>query len=85
MDLSDLMSSDDYFKQRKHNSSSKSDSIISRTVYLNDINTDGIADTATIEYNQLNSKYKIKFSCYNDFIGLENIAELQLKDMNDGK
>lgn len=83
LDLADLMSSDDYFKQKRHNSKGKSDSIVSRIVYLSDINADGISDTATIEYNQLNSKYKIKFSCYNDFIGLENISELQLKDMND--
>ena len=83
MDLSDLMNSDDYFKQKRSNSNNKSDSVKYRTVYLNDINSDGVSDTATIEYNQLNSKYKIKFSCYNDFIGLENISGLQLKDMND--
>jgi hypothetical protein len=83
LDLSDIMNSDDYFKQKRHYSSSKSDSIVSRLVYLNDINIDGVADTVTIEYNQLNSKYKIKFSCFKDFISLENISELQLKDMND--
>lgn len=83
LDLSELMSSDDYFKLKKRNSGNKSDSILSRTVFLTDINNDGQADTATIEYNQLNSKYKIKFNCYKDFISIENISELQIKDMND--
>ena len=83
LDLSELMSSDDYFKLKKRNTNSKSDSIVYRVMQMHDINNDGIADTAIVEYNQLNSKYKIKFSCYKDFISLENISELQLKDMND--
>lgn len=82
VDLTDILTTDDYFK-KKTASTKGADSLRIRIVELNDINHDGIKDTASIEYNEINSKYKISFSCFDRSIFLENIAGLQVKDVSD--
>lgn len=83
LDLSGIMNTDDYFRLKKKGNSGKADSLQIRVLALNDINSDGFSDSAFIEYNEINSRYKIRFSCYKQNIELENIAALQLKDMSD--
>ncbi len=83
LDLSGIFDTDDYFKQKRKPGNKGADSLQRRLVGLNDINNDGIKDTAIIVYNEINSRYKISFSCYDGFISLGNIAELQVKDMSD--
>lgn len=83
MDLSEVLNTDDYFKNKKKMGKSASDSIGRQKVYLGDINSDGIADTATIELNKLSNNYKIKFSCFPDAIIEKNITELFVKSVGD--
>lgn len=82
MDLKELMASDEYFRIRQ-SSGGKSGRDSVRILELNDINSDGTRDTAYISYNENNSRYKIRFSCFKDPIVLDNIAELHLKDIED--
>lgn len=83
LDLSGIFETDDYFKQKRKSGRKGADSLQHRMVELRDINSDGTSDTAFIVYNEINSRYKISFSCYEGSISLGNIAELQVKDMSD--
>jgi len=83
MDLSNIIQSDEYFKLKKKSGKSTSDSILKKTLYFKDINGDAIDDTIVIAYNILNSRYNILFSCYPDNITLDNINEIQIKDISD--
>ena len=83
MDLSAIIQSDDYFKMKRKQGNSTADSVTKTTLFFKDINGDAIDDTIVIAYNVLNSRYNIHFSCYPDNISLENINELQIKDISD--
>ena len=83
MDLSAIIQSDDYFKMKRKQGNSTADSVTKTTLFFKDINGDAIDDTIVIAYNVLNSRYNIHISCYPDNISLENINELQIKDISD--
>jgi len=83
MDLSAIIQSDDYFRMKRKNGNTGADSISKKTLFFKDINGDAIDDTIVIAYNVLNSRYNIHFSCYPDNITLENINEIQIKDISD--
>lgn len=83
VDLNDVLNTDDYFKAKKRKAGSAKDSIQTRIVDLNDINSDGIKDTAFIRYNTLNSVYKVSFTCFPGLIHQGNVAELLIKNIGD--
>lgn len=83
MNLKELINSDEYFKTKKKKSNRGSDSLEVKIVELEDINLDGIKDTAWIVYNNLNSVYKVKFSCFSGTITESKSSELLIKDVGD--
>ncbi|HEY1045369.1 MAG TPA: hypothetical protein VGF79_02950 [Bacteroidia bacterium] len=83
MNLKELINSDEYFKTKKKSSNRGSDSLEVKIVELEDINLDGIKDTAWIVYNNLNSVYKVKFSCFPGTITESKSSELLIKDVGD--
>lgn len=83
IDLSDVLNTDDYFRTKKKHSGSAKDSVEIRIVELSDINNDGKADSAFIEYNNFNSRFKIRFTCFDDLIEQGNVFELSIKDIGD--
>lgn len=89
MNLKELINSDEYFKTKKKKYNQGADSLETKIVELEDINLDGIKDTAWIVYNNLNSVYKVKFSCFPGTITESKSSELLIKDVgdlnNDGK
>lgn len=83
MDLSEVLNTDDYFKNNKKASSQASDSIGREVQILEDINNDGFADTVVIKLNKLSHTYTIQFSCFKDVITEKNAAELYIKSVGD--
>lgn len=83
VDIESIMLSDDYFKIRKSPSDSPADSLRISHVKLNDLNRDGIPDSALIRYNINNSRYKILFSCFPGYISIQNAADLLVRDLDD--
>jgi hypothetical protein len=83
IDLSDVLNTDDYFKTKKKRNGSAKDSVEIRLIELSDINSDGKNDSAFIIYNNFNSKYTIRFTCFDAIIEQGNVFELQIKDIGD--
>ena len=82
MDLNEIMQSDDYFKIKKKGHKT-ADSLERHVIRFSDLNNDGVSDSAIVTYNETNSRYRIRFSCYSKDIFLDDVAELELKDVQD--
>lgn len=83
IDLSEVLETDDFFNSKKQKIGSAKDSIEKVIVGLGDINNDGKDDSAIIEYNNLTSIYKIRFSCVKATIAQSNVSQLSIKDIGD--
>jgi hypothetical protein len=83
IDLSDVLNTDDYFKTKKKRNGSAKDSVEIKLIDLSDINSDGKNDSAFIIYNNFNSRYTIRFTCFDAIIEQGNVFELQIKDIGD--
>lgn len=83
LDLSEVLYTDDYFKSNKTKVSKPSDSLQKSFVELQDVNADGVPDTAYITKNILNGKINIRFNFVNSRITESNANELFVKSVGD--
>ncbi|MEZ4805124.1 MAG: hypothetical protein R2852_06495 [Bacteroidia bacterium] len=82
-DVSEIINSDDYFGLKPKDKEPKREGLTIELMQLNDINGDGIKDSVWIKHNEHNHVYTLNFSCYPDFIQIDHMMNVQIKDMND--
>jgi hypothetical protein len=83
MDVSELLNPDDNFSEKKSRKNKKKDSVESSFLVFDDLNKDGMADTAFITYNYFLHKTVIRVSGMKGEITEDNTAKIRLTDIGD--
>jgi hypothetical protein len=88
-DVSELLSPDDNFKEKKSRKNKKKDTVEISFIAFRDLNNDGIRDTAFLVHNLIRKVTTINFSGIQGAIVEKNGSKIHLKDIgdlnNDGK
>jgi len=82
-DVLELLNPDDNFSEKKSKKNKKKDSIETSIVVFNDLNNDGINDTAFLVYNAQQNHTVIEFSRMPGLIIEKNSSKIRLKDIGD--
>ncbi len=83
IDPAELLNPDDNFTEKKAKKVRKKDSIETSFVAFNDLNRDGINDTAFLVYNNMRKQTSIMFSSLKGMILENNSSKIRLKDIGD--